>query len=191
VVEEPPRLLPGDRDLELHPVLLQRQRVGDLAGGGLHVAGEPFHLPARNVVAEEDAGGGELGLEGGHDLVAHALHPGGGDLHHELVAEAVHHQPGEAVALAEDGAVERGAEHRVAKRDRAPDPSAQKGAVQGGVAVAAHQARGDQRARVDVSHPHRRAAGVLHLHQVAGLVGGERGGRHVHLVAEHPQVPGT
>jgi hypothetical protein len=59
------------------------------------------------------------------------------------------------------------------------------------VCTAIHQARSDQGGRVDVAAADHLAARIDDAHGIARLEPVQRRARHIHLVAEHPQVAGT
>ncbi|MCY1515837.1 hypothetical protein D9M68_504390 [compost metagenome] len=179
------------RGLELHAVLFQGDPLGHHAERGVDVTLQAFGVTGAGVVLPEHA----AGFEHLHQGVEHgglvALHGGGGELYHENVAEAVHHQAGEQVGIAIDQAVERLVEEALAQAQGDVDAVHQQGLVQAVLDVAGHQARADQVVRGEGDHAQRLAAGGFKDGLVTRLEKVQRGGDHVHFVAVDPQVAGA
>ena len=190
VVEPAGLLAAGQGKDEAAAVLLDFSLVRHAAQGQLDRARQALQLAARQVVLEEDARGPDQVGQRGHDLRAQPLHACGADLHGQDVAEAVHHQAGQQVALAEHEAVIRRVEEVLAQGQGRGQARTQQFGVQRAGGVLAVYAPGDERARIHVGAAQRPALGRLHAHAVPRRKGGERAFGHVHLVAEDPQVTG-
>ena len=192
VVVEPAGLLPAlHRRLELHAVLFQRHPLRHQAEGGLDVAGETLGIARGGVVLEQDAARLEDLHQGLDHRVLGALHGGRGQLHHQVVAEAVHHQARQQVGVAVDQAVEGLVEQALAQAQRNIDPVYQQGLVQHVLDVARQQAGADQVVGAHRHDAERLAAGGFEDGLVARLEQVQRGGDDIDLVAVDPQMAGA
>jgi hypothetical protein len=108
-------------------------------------------------------------LQGGQDLGARPFHAGGGDLDHQQVAVAVHHQAGQAIAFAKDQPVKGLVVKLLAQRQGLPDPLLPQGRAQGPAGIMGNQAGADQGMRVDIAMAERMAAVAEDLDRLAGL----------------------
>jgi hypothetical protein len=103
--KKPVLCAPGRVGAELHAVLGddgRRDRLAAAAAPGPEV--EAFLLLHVLVGERVQAAARELRAQRFVDPLAVAVHAGGEELHHQQVAVTVHHQPGQAVALAVDHA---------------------------------------------------------------------------------------
>ena len=117
------------------------------------------------------------------------FHARRGDLRAEHVAVAVEHEAGQPVAFAVAQAVERHVEQRFTQQQGAFEAFFDEGCVERLVGLAADDARGDERSRVDVGRPDGAPVGGADLCGLARRERRQRGALHVHFVAENPQVP--
>ena len=106
VVEPAGFLTLAHRGFKTHAVLFQRHQVRHLAERILNIGLQPFQLARATVVLEQHG----LRLEHLHqrinDVATHLLHAGIGDLHDEVVAKTVDHQPRQKIRLAVDQTIE-------------------------------------------------------------------------------------
>jgi hypothetical protein len=174
--------------VEARAVLGEGDPLGRLAERRAHVKIQALQFAHRSVVAPQDRLRPEHLRERLEDRVAHRLHARRGDLRHQHVGVAVHHEPRQAVAFAIGEPVEGFREQTAAKRQRHLEPVHQQRGAERVRPVPAHQPRADERLRVGVTGADGPAAMILDHHRLPGrevLDGGRRG---VHLVAEHPGV---
>src|SRR5437879_2636960 len=111
LVEECPRLLTRMRRGEVaHTVLLDLHRFGHAAECRHHLERQPLVPPDRDVVAEQNAGGGERGSDPRDDVVPSLLDPRRQQLRDDVRAVPIHHQGRQAVCFGVHHTVRRGRE---------------------------------------------------------------------------------
>ncbi len=190
LVEEPAGLLAaGQRHLETHPALFQHDAVRHLPDQ-LRLLCQAFQCTYRAVVAQQQAGRLDDALQHLDYGVAHTLHAGRGDLHHQHLAVTVHHQPRQAVAFAKYQPVVRRIKQPLAQFQRRAQPPFQQAGVKLRVGAPAEQACTDQRMRVDIRRAQQLARCCLHIGKRACLEACQRRAPGVHFIAVDPDMPG-
>ena len=169
------------RDLDVNRRIAQYHLVGQ---------GQALQFAHGGVVAQQDAGGAHHRLQGGQDLGARPFHAGGGDLDHQQVAVAVHHQAGEAVAFAKDEPIEGLVVKLLAQGQGLADPLLPQGWPQGPAGIMGDQAGADQGVGIDVAVAEGMAAVAEDLDRLAGLEALERRRLGIDLVAVNPAMAG-
>ncbi len=192
LVVEPAGLLPGaHRHAEAHAALLHLDVPGRIAERGLHVGRQTLELTGTGIVLPYQCGGRHDLLHRGCDLRLQRLHARRADLADDDVAVAIEHEARQPVRFAVGEAVEWAGVQPLAQGQRDLQPVHQQRLARRIARVAAENARADERVRVDVRVAQEVLAVADHAAQGPGLESVERRARGVHLVAEHPEVPGA
>src|SRR5690606_28485658 len=121
-------------------------------------------------------------------LTTYPLHPGGSDLHDQVVAETVHHQAGQQVGLTVNQTIEMLFEEFLPQAQSNLDAMHQQRFVQRMRSIAAVQSGTDKVVRADRSQTKHFAGGRLELNFLAHFQSGKRGLGDIDFVAEDPQV---
>lgn len=191
LIKEPAGLLPRMQRRQIaQAVLFQLHAFRYVAVGDLDILVQTLQLAHRQVVAQQNAGRLQNLHQRAHNGLALRLHAGGGALHHQLVAKAVHDQARQAIGLAVHQPIKRLGKQALAQTQRHLNAVHQQRLVEGDLGIAAHQAGRDQGMRIHIAHAQHLAGMRLDPHRLARREIGQRRGLRVHLVAEHPQVPG-
>jgi hypothetical protein len=146
---------------------------------------------ATRVVLPDEHRGREHATHGRFDHGAQQLHAERGHLADDHVAVAVEHQPRQSVGLAENPAVIWAGRKTLAQRERGLEPLRHQRPVDRMRGMPRNDARRDQRAGIDVGIAEELPAIGEHPREAARLAGRERRGGRIHLVAEHPKMPGA
>ena len=125
------------------------------------------------------------------DLRPQPVDPGRATLGHHHIAVAVDHQSRQAVGFTVNQAIKRFAVQPFAQCQRDSQPMHEQRGIEWIGRIAADDARGDQRARVDVCESQELVAVGMHLHGGARLELCQRSRGGVDLIAEDPQVAGA
>ena len=156
-----------------------------------HIACQAFQLARTGIVFPHDGLGVNHLVHRGFDLGAQPVDARRAALRDHHIAVAIEHQARQSVGFAVHQPVKRFAIQPLAQGKRDAQPMHQQRCIEWIGGIAPDDARGDQRARIDVGVPEELVLVRVHLHRGAGLELGQRSGGGVDFIAEDPQVAGA
>ncbi len=190
MIEKPAGFLAAERRRrEAKSVFLQSHRLRYLAVGHRHRFRQGLGAAHAAVITQQDAGGRKHLYQRLHNGILERLHTRGGDLHHQHIAEAVHHQTGQKITVAVNQAVVGPVGEPPTQAEGDIETMHQQRFVEGNTQVPGKQPPADQTVGVDGRQAQCLAPGALHHDLLPGLKGFQRRRRRVHLVAVNPQMP--
>ena len=155
LIEIPAGLLPATRvRSEDEAVLLDLMAAGDLALHDLDLGRQALERARRTVVSQDDDTRSQQVVEGAHHLRLESRDAGAVELGHADIAEPIHDQPRQAVALRVSQPIRGPLEQAVTNGERAGKPPFQEGPIDHSLGAAGQKPRSDQRVRVEPGEGH-------------------------------------
>ena len=170
---------------EIARAIFFHRDAAHLAFFGADIKLKPFQRARRRVVAQNDAAGRQHRFQRHLQRRQQRFHAGGGDLHHQRIAETVDGQARQAIAFGMHQAIKRLGIKRLAQRQRPLQPAREKSRIDRRAVFARQQAHRDQAFGIEIAGAEILAVIAFHMHQRAGR---QRLGGRVHhdLVGENP-----
>ena len=163
--------------------------IGYRTEGFLDIQRQAFHLPRPAVVLPQHRLGFHHFHQRGEQFVLHRLHASRRELHDTGVPEAVDDAARKPIGFAIHQAVMRRGVVALPQGQRHLQTVDKERLAGMETRVSRKQPRTDERIGINSGVTNELVTTGTHLHRLARLERRERRRRHVHFIAEHPQVP--